>query len=428
MRKFLCLVLLCPLLAALCGCSSSPTAAPEQGAASRPVLRVVHYLDPDGQEPYDLYMYELFRRYTQQTGVEVEVVTRPWDQLDETLVLSSQSREPLGDLFILSLQKLEYMVNSNALLPLDEYLDASFEREEFLTLALDAGTSAFDGRVYLMAQSLHTRGLWYNRQYVDQPPETFAEVEALSKEIMEQHEGVYGVGFWGGSHYGAIEGTLCMLTWANGGQLSEADGRAAWSTQAVANGIRMMHDWVRQDGIAPEICLTTADATDVQEMFYNGELAMIFDGSFAYSRNEFSFSDAEKFGFAPMPGVDGPSENFSNGWGWGIPVNSQQPELAWDFIAWFQAKGVQMEHAMTEGALPTRVDALEDPALAQHGYMPSFIPNLLEYGRPMDTFVYYSEAMDALTAVSNGFCLEPDIDLEAALEEAQALFNQKYYS
>ncbi len=41
---------------------------------------------------------------------------------------------------------------------------------------------------------------------------------------------------------------------------------------------------------------------------------MIFDGSFAYSRNEFNYESAEEYGFPPMPGADGFSDNFSNGW------------------------------------------------------------------------------------------------------------------
>ena len=428
MRRLFCGMLLCAMALMLSACAAHELLVDSGSEELQDVLHIAHFLDPSGQDPYDLQTYALFERFTRETGIQIELQIVPWDQLDEMLLVSSRSNEPLGDLCILSAQKLEYLVNGNALLPLDDYFEASFERSEFLPLALEVGTSSFDGKLYLMPQSLHTRGLWYNKNYVDQPPQTLDELLETALEVMDSHEGVYGLGFWGGSHYGAIENTLCSLAWVHGGALSDDQGRAIWANQAVADSIRLMYDWVYRYGISPEICFTTADGTDVQEMFYNGELAMIFDGCYAYSRNEFNYSSTETFGFAPMPGLDGWAETMCNGWAWGIPVNSPQPDLAWSFIEWFESCEIQIEHARIEGALPTRVDALSDNSLSEFDFMPSFIENLLQYGRRMDTFIYYAEAMDALTGVACEYSLNPDLDLEGALEEAQTLFIRRFYS
>lgn len=424
------LALFLAALTLLSGCAGEP--APDQKLQAASVgakaLQIVHFIDADGKKPYDAKAYQLYQKFTQQTGIAIEIKTLPWDQLDERLLVSSQSGEPLGDLYTLSSQKLEYLVNGGALTPLDDYFNQCFKKEEFLPLVLEEGTSDFDGKLYLMLQSVHTRGLWYNKRYVSEPPKTLDELVAVAQKAMAEHPGVYGFGFWGGTHYGAVEGTLSMLAWAHGGKLAGDEGRAAWANGAVANGIRFMSDCVNKYGISPRTCLTTVDGLDVQEMFYNGKLAMAFDGSFAYSRNEFNYDSVEEYGFAPIPGVDGYSDNFSNGWSWGIPKNARQKDLAWAFIRWFEGRDIQIEHAQIEGALPTRVDALEDASFAGRGFAPQFIEDLTQYGRPMDKFIYYQSALEALAAASSEYCLTPVTNLDQALLDAQTLFNQKYYT
>jgi len=423
MRRILCVLLVCALSVALCSCSFDSDHMEETTAVKERVLRMVTYMEPASAQSNVIEFLGLIERFTEQTGIEVSIKTIPWNLLDETVVISSQSGESLGDLFVLSPQRLEYLVNSEALLPLDDYFDATFDRDEFLPYVLESGTSSFDGRLYLMLQSLHTRGLWYNKNYVEKAPETLDELLEISRQVMQEHEGVYGLGFWGGGHYGSVETAVNMLTWGHGGSLSTADGHACWANDAVAESIRLMYDWVHVYGIAPEICLSTAEAKDVQEMFYKGELAMIMDGCFT-----FSYSSNDDYGFAPMPGVDGAAPNFSNGWSLGIAANAAEPDLAWEFIRWFESCDVQVEYALVDGTLPTRKDALADARIQEYELMRAFAENQARYGRKMDLFIYYSEAMEALTSVACQYYLDPEMDLMAALDESMKLYNQKFHS
>jgi ABC-type glycerol-3-phosphate transport system substrate-binding protein len=343
-------------LSLLSGCASSPAPEPSatETADAAKVLQIVHFIDADVNKPYDAKAFQLYQKFTKETGIAIEIRTLPWDQLDERLLISTQSGEPLGDLFTVSSQKIDSLVNGGALTPLDDYFNRTFKKEEFLPLVIKEGTSGFDGKLYLMLQSVHTRGLWYNKRYVSEPPKTLDELVKVAQKAMAEHPGIYGFGFWGGTHYGSVEGTLSMLTWAKGGGMAGDEGRAAWANSAVADGIRFMSDCVNKYGISPKICLTTVDCLDVQEMFHNGKLAMAFDGSFAYSRNEFNYNSVEEYGFAPIPGDTGYSDNFSNGWSWGIPKNARPKDLAWAFIEWFERRDIQIEHAQIEGSLPTR--------------------------------------------------------------------------
>ena len=301
---------------------SAPTVSEAAGEPRRPVLRMGHYLETmNAGRPYDVGMGELLRRFTEETGIEIELTCIPWDQIDRQLVVSNRAGEPGGDIYNLSSQRLTYLVNNGALLPLDDRLEESFPGDTLSANVLEAGTYSGDGKLYLILQSIHTRGLWYNRDYIQEPPATLEELVEVGLEVNRPEEGFYALAFWGGNHYGAVESVIAPLTWAYGGSLSEEDGRAAWNNEAVRQAVGFLSDCVNVHGITPESCLRTKDFSDIQELFSKGQFAMIFDGNYSYPINYFEPGNREKFGFAPYPGLDGPSSGFSNGWAWGIPRN-----------------------------------------------------------------------------------------------------------
>lgn len=431
MKKPLALLLvLCLLLSPLAGCAQSASegapAPATEGAPEAPVLRLVHHVEPENtSKPHDVGMGKIFDRFTRETGIEIELVTIAWDQIDRDLVVSTKAGMPSGDLYAASSQQLAYLVNHNALMPLDGYLDASFDRGDFAPLALEAGTYPGDGKLYLMLHSIHTRGLWYNTDYIEVPPETLEELVALAAEVNRPQDGFYGFAFWGGGHYGSVEVSLAPLAWAEGGVLAGEDGRAAFDSEAMKEAIRFYADCVHGLGISPRACLTTRDYVDIQMGFMEGRYAMIMDGNYSYNL----YSQAEdpgKFAFAPFPGPEGAAPSFSNGWAWGIPINSAQPELAWRFIEWFEQENVQKEHALLEGSLPTQV-ALYDEMAGEYPLFRSFEENFSRSGRPMDALVYYQEALQELTIAASSYCLDPATDLDRLLEKAQENYNAKYY-
>lgn len=245
---------------------------------------------------------------------------------------------------------------------------------------------------------------------------------------MEENEGVYGFGFWGGKHYASGECAIAPFTWAGDGKITNDDGSAAWANDAVADAVRFMSDCYNVYKITPETCMNISDYNDVAQQFAAGNIAMILDGSYAKSALE-SSENGDKFAFAPIPGKtegeSGPS--FSNGWSWVIPSNAKNPDLAWEFIKWFCQTDIQIEHSKVEGGLPVTIEAQADPVFSE-GLNKAFIDNVNNTGRSMDPMVYYQEALEELSVASATYCLDPSSDLDALLKESQDAFNEKYYS
>lgn len=391
------------------------------------VMTMMTYVDPEAGDATQEAVYKVYEKFTQDTGIEIELNVVPWDQTESKVVITNQAGSPC-DIALISSQKLASLVNSGALMALDEMIDKDLNRDDFSDAVWNAGTYGGDGKVYCMLSSVHTRGLWYNTDYVKNPPRTWDEVIETGQQVMKEYEGVYGFGFWGGKHYASGETAIAPFTWAGDGKLTNDDGSAAWANDGAADAIRFLSDCFNKYQITPETCMNVSDYNDVTQQFAAGNIAMILDGS--YARNTLETSEnAGKFGFVPIPAKTkgGPSPHFSNGWAWAIPSKAANPELAWEFIKWFSQKEIQVEHSKVEGGLPITIAAQEDPTFAE-GLNKDFIDNVNANGKSMDPLVYYQEGLEQLSVASATYCLDPDSDLDALLKESQDAFNEKYYS
>lgn len=391
------------------------------------VLTMMTYIDPESGDATQEAVYKVYEKFTEDTGIEIELNVVPWDQTESKVVITNQAGSP-SDIALISSQKLASLVNSGALMALDEMIDADLNRDDFSDAVWNAGTYSGDGKVYCLLSSVHTRGLWYNTDYVKEAPKTWDELIEVGQQVMEENEGVYGFGFWGGKHYASGECAIAPFTWAGDGKITNDDGSAAWANDAVADAVRFMSDCYNVYKITPETCMNISDYNDVAQQFAAGNIAMILDGSYAKSTFE-SSENGDKFAFAPIPGKtegeSGPS--FSNGWSWVIPSNAKNPDLAWEFIKWFCQTDIQIEHSKVEGGLPVTIEAQADPIFSE-GLNKAFIDNVNNTGRSMDPMVYYQEALEELSVASATYCLDPSSDLDALLKESQDAFNEKYYS
>lgn len=411
------------------GVSSNNESESAKSADEKKVLKMAHHIEIDNEEkPYDFGMSKILSKFTEQTGIEIELEVIPWDQMESKLVITNQSGEPSGDIFALSSQKLASVVNAGALMPLDDRIAADFNKDDFNDVVFPSGTYLGDGKIYIVLQSVHGRGIYYNKDYVSTPPTTWDELIEIGKEISKPEEGLYAFGFWGGKHYGSIENILGPAIWSTGAKITNDDGSAAWNTPEVAESVKFLSDCVNIHQISPESCFTITDYDEMAESFRAGNIAMISDGTYGYAPYfESELGKAGKIGFAPYPGKDGPAPNFSNGWAWGIPSNAKQPDLAWEFIKFFETKEIQIEHSKIEGGLPTLKACYENESFTKFPF-PDYIDNLANYGRSMDPFVYFQEGMESLAIAAGAYCLDPSSDVTKLLEESATSFNKKYYN
>jgi multiple sugar transport system substrate-binding protein len=391
------------------------------------VLTLLHYFDPnDTLDPYSVGFMALLEQFEEETGITVNLETVPWDEIESVLVMTNQSGNPTADISWVGSQRLASLVNAGALLPLDDFYE-SIDTSDFVDVVMESATHPATGSKYILQLSIHSRGLWYNREMVPTPPATWDELVEMAIEANDPDNNVFG--FVGGfpRAFAAIEVIAAPWAWSAGGYLANPDGSAAWDNDGVERALQFISDLHNVHGVMPESAFII-DRNDLTESFRNGNFAMTIDGTHALAAMmESELGQAGLIGFAPIPGENGPAPGFTNGWSMAIPSNSRQPELAMEFMRFMIRPDIQIAHSKFDGGLPIINESFNDEFFTT-GLYPEIISNVQENSGVMDPFVYYSEALNELAIVTASFALDPTQDLRQMLIDSAESFNRLYFN
>ncbi len=194
------------------------------------------------------------------------------------------------------------------LLPAEEWVSAETYAKFFPSFLAE---SVVDGTVWAVPDLASARALYYNADILAaagvEVPTTWAELTAACEAIKANVEGVYP---WG-VDMTTDEGQACFAyyAWNNGGGFVDADGN--WTLDSAANveAVEYITGLVKAG-------MTNADPTtetryDLQEMFANGQLAMMI-GPNQISKYCESVENPINYGIASLP-VNGDAAGASVG-------------------------------------------------------------------------------------------------------------------
>lgn len=236
------------------------------------------------------------------------------------------------------------------------------------------GVTVNDG-VYGVPYNTDTRGLWYNKDILQQAgitvpwqPKTWDDVLAACKAIKEKVPDV--VPFWCNSGVATGEATSMqtyeMLLYGTGERLLTDDGKWIVGSQGILDSLNFINT-IYSEGYGPSLSLVLngqAGNTAANEYMPNGKLAICLDGSWMQGNYGTQGSKpwaeyADKLGFAAMPtqkGQDPATITMSGGWAWSIPELSDNKDMTMKFIEHLMNPDNYLTAIINMGALSTRTD------------------------------------------------------------------------
>jgi ABC-type glycerol-3-phosphate transport system substrate-binding protein len=236
-------------------------------------------------------------------------------------------------------------------------LDESLPREFLAGFASPALTGATrHGHVWGLPDTagLHLL-LFYNRDLIAAPP-------ADTEELYRVAESFTGEGRWGlvVNSYDPL--WVVPWLWAYGGWLTDSQGEPTLDIPPMVNALTLYLSWQgRLTGVAPVTTYAKA-----RELFTSGQAAMLIDGEWAMG--ELSQAQGVNWGVAPLPVVGEtaqPAAPLVAGRYWlvasGLPEAEQKAALDW--LTFVTRPERQLAWTAEFGALPTRLEALQDPAI-----------------------------------------------------------------
>ncbi|MCL9814290.1 extracellular solute-binding protein [Natranaeroarchaeum aerophilus] len=162
--------------------------------------------------------------------------------------------------------------------------------EEFVDTGVDA--IRYEGGTYALPTGGEVPTLMYNRNLIDEPPETLDEMEAIMEEFHSPGDGEYGF---------AMEFNEYMVTFANhafGGYYYDQEvGDTGLDQPEMWDGIEVVRD------VLYEYAPADLEYDPQFSTFDNGNAPLMINGPWAV--NDFQESEDVDLGVAPLPTIDG---------------------------------------------------------------------------------------------------------------------------
>lgn len=283
------------------------------------------------------------------------------------------------DVFYVDIADSANYINKKVIAPLDRYLteDVNLIHNK---VALD-GFKGKDGKIYGLPKDCATLVLFYNKEYlkaagVDNPPKTWAELEAVSKKLLEaKKDGKLSKKF---IHPMSIvfDGVrVAPFIYSNGGKMIDENQHLDLSSKETKEAMEFYYS-LAKNGYA-DIPQNQGTASIVSS-FSEGKSAMIMSGTWAEAFLKKASPDLD-YDKALIPYSKKPSTMFLSV---AFAVNSQtekKPEAARfiQFITGVEGQKILVEN---EHALPT-INSLMDVFVERYPDKKAFIESI-NYATP----------------------------------------------
>lgn len=231
-----------------------------------------------------------------------------------------------------------------------------------------------DGRLVAIPQFTDAPALYYRtdllEKYGKSPPETWPELEATAREIMEAERAEGNGQLWGFVFQGsAYEGlTTNVLEWVasnGGGSFVSPEGEITADNPNAIEALDMVAGWV--DTIAPPGVLGYKEE-EARGTWQTGNAVFMRNWPYAYALGNSEESAIRgKFDTVRLPVGPSGEESAATLGGWNIAVSqySSEPEAATELALFLASPEIQKDRAIRQSVLPTIASLYEDPDIAK---------------------------------------------------------------
>jgi len=402
------------------------TATPEPPEEEQIVLRFANWATAE-EATRDIFLKAIDEFKATHPNVEIELIALPFDQVRPQLITMSAGGNP-PDIVQLNGAWPHELGAMGVLRDLTELASDEYLADNYAG-GLDAGV--YDGTLYAVPIGLTPHGLWWNKKLFEQagldpnsPPKTMDELnEVMATLKANLPEDVYPIGVDTTKIDYALTGFWpWMLT---EGARPLYNGNYDFTDPATVKAFEWLN-MIAEEGYTP----LGLQIKEERELMAKGKIAMKLDGPYVAgimrSLNPEFEGDAlyETFGLTSVPVGDlGQPVTLADLHQIGISTQCKYPEIAWEFIEFFNTNDVALEeYTMTSGLVPALKSEVEkyngtpylDNPISQ-AFINEVIPSMI--GGPYDAT--YGSASQFIIQGMQEVAIS-GVSVETALEDVTA--------
>lgn len=309
--------------------------------------------------------------FTELTGIETEWTFIPFGSLQEKLTAEGVAANGAYDV-------VNYLdswgpPNAHWLATIDDRLEQDGISMDRYPAAF-ARSAQFEGNTLGFPLRAHAQLMFYRKDLIPEPPETWDDVVRIGKELRESNPETEPLALYYNND-GNRQNLFIWLNflWAAGADVFDADGRPAWDSEA---GLKATEDYIAlhtAEGVTNPASLSFVEQ-DARQSFMQGKSAMIPVWWWAYSsmiNPESSVLTEDQVGFAGMPAYEGETVTYAISMPFSISSYSDNQDAAWEFLKWLsnpemdKANAIEREVAgqAIVNNVVTHISSLQDPGV-----------------------------------------------------------------
>ncbi|KAB2331340.1 extracellular solute-binding protein [Bacillus mesophilum] len=352
---------------------------------------------------------EIAAGYTEETGINVEVLPFAMDEQEEAMSLDGPSGNG-PDLFFqpgigsLSVKGLVQPMTVDQEV-LDTYSEGSVE------------ALSYEGEVYGLPAVVESLALYYNKDLVPEAPETMADIENIAANLTDASNDEYGFLYPATDFYFSFPfmAGYGADIFGKDGDVFNIDELGLASESAVKGG-ELIQGWFENGYIPTGITMDV-----VGGLFNDGKVGAVINGPWALAEHKEALGD--KLGTAPIPKLENGEHpvTFLGTKGWMLSAYSEYPDAATDLAIYLTNEASLKAYFDSTGEMPANSAILSSEEFQNDPLLNGFATQL-ENANPFPPVPALSAVWDPM-ADALTFITQED-DVKGSLEAAVDTINQ----
>jgi len=351
-------------LLVLTGCASAAKTSAGGGSGGSLTINYWTYLDPNSSAPRSVALKDVIAMFEKSNPkITIKTTVYNYAKLDQQ-VIQAESAGQGPDVVDIYNPEVPLHISAGSIQSLDKYaLPWLKQAGKDYTFALDSLKSN-KGQVFALSYEERAEAeLWYRADMLKKanvsPPATLSDIATVAGKVhsvLPGHPAGLSLGLsTEGNGVGFINKFL-PLVWGFGGTIFDANGKAAFNTDAGVKAIEWFKSVVATGGLENKALSTNDDGT-LQDMT-SSTAVMAIEGTHRVTSARSGAGVGTNLVTAPFPGTTpgSPFPTLLAGWTSAIGAHSSHPDAAWKFIEFKLSKPAQ-ERAAEAGVLSVLASA-----------------------------------------------------------------------
>lgn len=391
-------------------------------------LTFVSFLNQGGTAPREKSWQKVFDNFKEKTGITVEMQTTPWEEIDNQLILRTQSGSA-PDVSVVRYQNFMRDIQAKALYSIDDFVARDFTPEQKAKYLMWDKCGYADGKKYCIPASLLCITLVGRKDLLTkagvQIPETWTWdkfIEAAQKVNSPERPAIL---------LECSPNQKTQLDWLQpiiesmGGKILDENGKAVFDSPQGVAAFQLLKDFIWKYKITP-VSTASLSTNEVIDNFTAGNAAFILLASQRYTVQSTALGNENLFITQIPSNTPGkPAPTVALPWMLGIPSTAADPEMSWEFVKFFCSEESQLINLQDAGEIPCVNSLNNNPVMqSDFGKVVSFCIDYMTNNSSTGVGpATYSELADIIATSLQEVVLTENSDVQGILTKACQNYN-----